>query len=178
MLDVFFNFQIPQTPQYSKNQELYIELEQLYNAIRQLAEQISYLRYGINRGVGQLAGNELVVVKQKIIVKSLIPLQPNTLVHIRPTQNGELEAVIADITQNLWANGFTTSTTNNGQVEVTCGCGAISSFSGLVPGKLYYLSVAGTVVGAPLAGATMQQEIGIASDANTILWSFRPPIIV
>lgn len=174
--DSYFNIKLPISPNHKIDEQLYQELSVLYDAVRVLVEQISYLRYGVNRGVGQISQNDLVDLQTTTSVKCAISVGANTLLHLRPNNSGELEAIVADASLGFWANAFSTAASANGKVSAKFPTGIIAGFNSLIPGKTYYLSIGGTLTALPPVTNKLIQEIGLAISPTEIVWTFVPPI--
>jgi hypothetical protein len=87
----------------------------------------------------------------------------------------------ADASNNRPAHGFVLAASTSGQTATVYKSGSNNVLSGLTPGQLRYLSAttAGASVStAPSAATQLQQTLGYADAATSILFEFDLPIYI
>jgi hypothetical protein len=164
---------LPETPQFRGDRETWNELDQIYNALSILAEHIAFLRLGIFTTTTPFAQNTPIISNPVEQVQCSPGIQQNSLLHIKMTPTG-LFAELADSSTGKFANGIAKTNEAQGTVQVQLGSGILSGYSGLVPGKTYYLSSFGTFTALPNLSYPIVQQIGTAISATELHWSFVP----
>lgn len=175
------NLGLPATPD-TKNQDLFYQLQILYNSINSLARAVDVYTGSIQPDPatwGSIGfGGVRVQNITRIYVISDVALTAGQLVHLYDPGTGSVHARLANATTIATpARGYSTGIIAAGQEAEIVLQGLHPFFSGLTAGAIYYTSTTpGTVqVGQPSTPGNIIQPVGFALNANT-MW-FAPSLI-